>query len=322
MERVNRALGKTYGLFFKKKNNQPSLVSKIILYLLLLSISYVFLYPVLYMLVMSIETMDDMLNPAVEWIPSVVTLENYVEALAVMDLKTTLWPTVQVSLFPAILQTFTCMLTGYGIARFNFPGKKLIIGGTVLTFVIPFYATMVPTYLMYVNAGIVGTIWTMLLPAALGQGIFSAIFVLIFQSFFSQLPRSLDEAARVDGAGETRIFFGVAVPLSIPTILTTFMFSFVWYWNDTYRNSLFMTDPSNISEGGLTTLLIRLTNFEESYLRLAGLEVGDLKVNQFIQSEAVTMAGTMICIFPLLVVYFLLQRNFKESIEHTGITGE
>lgn len=292
------------------------------MYVLLSAIGYVFLYPVLTMLVMSFETMDDMLNPTVQWLPTVLTTENYREAIKVMELQKTLLPTLEATLLPALCQTASCMLMGYGMARFRFPGRRLLLACVLLTFIIPFYATMVPTYLLFMEYKLVGSVWTLVLPALGGQGIMSAVFVLIFRAFFCQLPRSLDEAARVDSAGEIRVFLGIGVPLSLPTIVTTFLFSFVWYWNDTYRNSLFMSDLSRGIDGALTTLLIRLNDFETSYLRLAGLEVGDLRVNQFIQSEAVTMAGTMICILPLLILYFLLQRSFTESIERSGITGE
>ena len=176
--------------------------------------------------------------------------------------------------------------------------------------------------MLYNELNLVGSLLTLVLPALFGQGFFSAIFVLIFHAFFTQIPRSLDESARVDSAGELKIFVWIGIPLSLPTIVTTFLFSFVWYWNDTYRNSLFMSDPSLGSAGGLSTILIQLNDFETSYLRLAGIEVGDLAVNQFIQSEVVTMAGTMICILPLIILYFLLQKNFKNTIERTGITGE
>ncbi len=298
------------------------IIQTVLMAVLLSAIGYVFLYPVLSMLVMSFETMDDMLNPTIQWIPSSLTLDNYREAFKVMELNKTLLTTIEVTLFPALCQTVSCMLMGYGLARFHFPGRRLLLAGVLMTFVIPFYATMVPTYMLFNQYKLVGSILTLLLPAVTGQGIFSAVFILIFNSFFSQLPKSLDEAARVDSAGEFKIFSQIGVPLSMPTIITTFIFSFVWYWNDTYRNSLFMSDPSKGAGSELTTMLIRLNDFETSYLRLAGIEVGDLKVNQFIQSEATTMAGTMICILPLLILYFLLQHNFTESIERSGITGE
>lgn len=292
------------------------------IYLLLAAIGYVFLYPLLSMLVMSFQTMDDLLNPGVQWVPTTVTLENYAEALAVIDLPTTLWKTIEVSLFPALCQTVACMLTGYGLARFRFPGRGLIMAGVLLTFIIPFYAVMVPMYMLFIDMGLLGSVHALTLPAVTGQGVFSAVFILIFRAFFAQLPPSLDEAARVDGASEMRIFLRIGVPLSFPTIVTTFLFSFVWYWNDTYRNSLFMSDMSMGIDGALNTILIRLSNFETAYLRWAGIAVGDLAANQFIQSEAVTMAGTMVCVLPLLVLYFLLQRHFTESIERSGITGE
>lgn len=291
-------------------------------YTLLAAIGYVFLYPLLTMLVMSFQTMDDLLNPGVQWVPTTITMENYDEAMAVINLPTTLWKTIEVSLFPALCQTIACMLTGYGLARFRFPGRGLIMGGVLLTFIIPFYAVMVPMYMLFIDMGLLGTIHTLTLPAITGQGFFSAVFILIFRAFFAQLPRSLDEAARVDGSGEVRIFLKIGVPLSFPTIVTTFLFSFVWYWNDTYRNSLFMSDTALGIDGALSTILIRLSDFETAYLRWAGITVGDLASNQFIQSEAVTMAGTMICVLPLLILYFLLQRHFTESIERSGITGE
>ena len=232
--------------------------------------------------------------------------------------------TLLVTVVPALCQTVSCALAGYAFARFRFKGRNILMACVLLTFIVPFPVLMVPTYTMYVDYGIIRTIWTMILPAITGQGLRAAIFILIYRATYEQIPFSLDEAARVDGASETRVFLTIGVPLGIPAMITSFLFSFVWYWNETYMTSLFMGNAATGSTKYVSTLVMELAKFEDSYM--AYLQKAGGWANQSgganIQNEAITMAGTMLVVAPLLIVYFCLQRYFTEAIDRSGITGE
>jgi len=303
---------------------QMGLLPKAVLYVMLISLCFVYVFPLLHMGVTSLESMTDLLDPSVRWLPHELTVENYKKALDVMGFSEHLVDTLLVTVIPALCQTLSCALAGYAFARFRFKGRNVLMACVLLTFIVPFPVLMVPTYTMYVDYGIIRTIWTMILPAITGQGLRAAIFVLIYRATYEQIPFSLDEAARVDGASETRVFLTIGVPLGLPAMITSFLFSFVWYWNETYTTSLFMGNAAMGSQTSVSTLVMELAKFEDSYL--AYLQKAGGWANQSgganIQNEAVTMAGTMLVIAPLLIVYFCLQRYFTEAIDRSGITGE
>lgn len=291
-------------------------------YILLISLGFVYLYPLLDMLATSFMTLSDLLDASVKWIPTQITFQNYIDSMDVMKVRETLGSTVTGALLPALAQMFVCALTGYGFARYHFPLKKLLLGLVLVTFIVPPYVLMVSNYVMFSDYGMIGTLKTLIYPALLGQGTKSAIFILIFMQFFRQTPLSLDEAARVDGASEARIFFGVAVPLAFPAFIISFIFSFVWYWNDTYFTALYLT--GNTAGGKVSTMLLELQNFDAIYKQhiqqTAGW--GAAQSGAAIANEAVKMASTVLTILPLLIIYFCLQKYFVEGIDRSGITGE
>ena len=164
--------------------------------------------------------------------------------------------------------------------------------------------------------GLLGNIATFALPAALGQGLRSTIFIMLFFAFFSMLPKELDEAAEIDGASKFGIFIRVAIPLSIPMFIVGFIFSFVWYWNETYLTALYMPN--------VKTLPMQLASFADSFRQLINgsqdSNAGAGYQNEL--NEAIYMAGTIISILPLLIFYFVLQRWFVEGIDKAGLTGQ
>ena len=295
------------------------LVQKILLYVMLISLCFVYVYPILHMGVTSLKSLTDLLDPSVQWLPHELSIENYEKALDIMGFKEHLLDTLLVTVVPSLAQTFSCALAGYAFARFRFKGRNLLMLCVLLTFIVPFPVLMVPTY------SILSSIWTMILPAITGQGLRAAIFILIYRATYEQIPFSLDEAARVDGASEARVFFTIGVPLGLPAMITSFLFSFVWYWNETYMTSLFMGNAAYGHTKSISTLVMELAQFEESYLAYLEKVGGWAAKNSGganIQNEAVTMAGTILTIAPLLIVYFCLQRYFTEAIDRSGITGE
>ena len=303
---------------------QMGLLPKTVLYVMLISLCFVYVYPILHMGITSVKSMTDLLDPSVKWLPHEITFSNYTQALDIMGFSTHLTDTLMVTVVPALCQTVSCALAGYAFARFRFKGRNILMACVLLTFIVPFPVLMVPTYTMYVDYGIIRTNWTMILPAITGQGLRAAIFILIYRATYEQIPFSLDEAARVDGASETRVVLTIGVPLGIPAMITSFLFSFVWYWNETYMTSLFMGNAASGSTKYVSTLVMELAKFEDSYM--AYLQKAGGWANQSgganIQNEAITMAGTMLVVAPLLIVYFCLQRYFTGAIDRSGITGE
>jgi len=291
---------------------ENSLVLKLVVYALLVGIGFVYMYPILFMLINAVMHLDDLINPAVIWLPTQIYFGNFQRALRVLDYFSTLQTSVLAAGVPAILQTIVCACAGYAFARFQFPLKRFWMILVVATFIIPVQVTLIPRYILLNNYGLIGSLNANFLPAALGQGFRSSIFVLIFYNFFKTYPRSLDEAAMMDGASKLRVFLRIALPISVPAIIVSVLFSFIWYWNETYQTSLFVGNAH-------MTMPIRLQSFVTEYERLFPATDGS-PVNRI--NESLRMAGTLLAISPLLVLYLCTQRQFVESVETTGITGE
>ena len=291
---------------------KKAVAGKLFLYIFLCVTGFVFLYPLLKMLSMSLMAPDDLVNPLVNWVPYGFETANFSKAVQVLGYGETLWTTIYVSVLPALLQTLVCALTGYGIARYRFKGKNILFGLILATFIIPSQITMIPQFLMYKNLGILYSLKAYLLPAVFGQGIRSAIFILIFVLFFQQVPVSLTEAAEIDGANQIEIFTKIAVPVAKPGFLISFLLSVVWYWNETYLGSLYF--GANIK-----TLPMKLENFVETFNKMVSASEAGAGATA---NEAVQMAGTFLIILPLLILFFCAQKQFIEGIEKTGITGE
>ncbi|WP_346728964.1 carbohydrate ABC transporter permease [Lederbergia citrea] len=293
-------------------HGNDGLLIKILIYGLLIGIGFVYLYPLIYMGVYSIKNLDDILNPLVNWIPTKFYLGNYTKANEVLNFFPVLMETLYVTVLPSLAQTALAAVVGYGLARFDFRGKNIIFVLVMATFIIPPQVTLIPRYIFFNELNLLGSLNAFMLPALTGQGINSAIFILIFYQFFRMMPKSLEEAAQIDGAGHLRIFFTIAIPMAVPAIIISFLFSFVWYWNETYLASIYFGNE-------LTTLPLQLQKFVATYQKMfpAGMELSGNQIN-----EGIKMAGTLLSILPLLVVYFITQRWFVEGVDRSGITGE
>jgi multiple sugar transport system permease protein len=274
------------------------------------------------MISVSFKNIDDLLDTSVIWIPRVFFPDNYETALKVLGLPSTLaewtsfntlYKTIVVVGVPSVVATISTCLIGYGFARFQFPLKKFWLVCIIIGFIVPSQIILLPQFVWFKNSlHILGTLWSYILPASTGQGINAAVFILIFYSFFSMIPKSLDESAYIDGANEFKVFWHIGVKLSFQPILIVFLFNFVWYWNDFYRAEYFLTGSE------WTTLPLLLSRFENTFSVMA--EAAEIQMVNL--NEPLILAGTILTVLPLLALYFLFQRYFTESIERTGITGE
>jgi multiple sugar transport system permease protein len=299
------------GLLFGNRAHRGWIFS-LALYALLIAIGFVYLQPLLFMFVTSIKSPGDLLNPMVQWVPTELFAGNYEKAYQVLNYPQSLLSSILISVIPSLLQTAIASIIGYGLARYSFRGKRLIFLLILATFIIPPQNTVIPQMLAYRDLGLLGNPLSLILPAVMGQGFRSAIFILIFYQSFISLPKVLEESARLDGASDLRIFLSVAVPSALPSYIVSFIFSVVWYWNETFLTVIFL-------EGGVTTLPMQLSRFTQAYENL--YPPGTVNIFDRL-NEAVKMSGTFLNILPLLVMYFVLQRWFVESVEMTGITGE
>ncbi len=290
-------------------NFSDGLIFKIIIIVLLVSFSYIYLYPILFMFVNSIKSLDDLLDSGVKWVPNKFYIDNYLKAWKVIGMPNSVFESVWYVLKVSIFATTTSALVGYGFATFNFPFKKILFALMLIAFILPPQVLMVALNGIYLRLGIVGTEYTMLLPAIFGQGLNQSIFILLFYQFFKQTPKVLLEQAEIDGASPFKVFTTIALPSATPSIIIVFLFSFVWYWNETFMTGLYTQT--------LPTIPLKISRFVASYETLFPPGTAGNELN-----EAIKLAGQMLGILPLLILYFVLQKHFTESIDRTGIAGE
>ncbi|MFH5882174.1 MAG: carbohydrate ABC transporter permease [Candidatus Izemoplasmataceae bacterium] len=297
--------------FFMGMKFTDGFIFKLGIYALLISLGYIYLYPMLYMVTNSFMTMSDIISVSVRWIPSRLNWENYQIVWREINYPRALRDAIILAGVPALSATFSSALIGYGFAKYDFPLKKLLMILMIMTFIIPPQITMMPTFRMYASYGLLGSIRAFVYPAILGQGFNGAIFILIFYSFFRMIPKSLEESAQLDGASPFKVFTKIALPLAVPAIIIVFLFSFVWYYNETYLTGLFLRGST------MSTLPLRVESFINNYTSIypEGSRARELM-------QAAKLAGNILALLPLLVLYFFTQRYFVESIDKTGITGE
>jgi multiple sugar transport system permease protein len=296
------------------------IVRMVMTYLLLLSLSFIFLYPLLFMVSQSFMLSSDISDATVQWIPKQLDFSNYSLAFENMRYWQGLRNSLIISIGASLMQMLSCALVGYGFARYRFPGYGIWLGLLVFTFLVPPQTMVVPLYIFYSNLNWTNTYWPFFLPALMGHGLRGALFVLIFIQFFRRLPAVLEEAARIDGAGPFRTYFTIMLPLARPALLVVFLFSVVWHWNDLFYPNIFLRSPEfyNLSQ--------LLSNFN-------GVRTAQMASMQQIMSASAVlggvsnfmnqiMAGVVITILPMLILYLVAQRHFIESVERTGIAGD
>lgn len=298
-------------------------------FLILFGLCFVILYPMLYMLSCAFRAQEDMHDPTVMWIPRHLTLEIIQQTMRVMDFWHTLRTTLFLNIGCSLVQVITCAVTGYGFARFEFKGKKLLFSIVLMMILVPHQIIAIPQYMEFryclgiqplieqsspelgKKFNLIDTPLTMYLPALTANGIRAGLMIFIFRQFFRGLPRELEDAAYLDGCGPFRTFIQVMAPNAASAFLTVFLFSVVWYWNDYYVSSTFFTNNSTIALmlKNLNTLL------SQELFNNATIEVSPRE--QIIWMEA----GCLLSVTPLLVMYIFLQKYFIEGIERSGLVG-
>lgn len=283
------------------------LLFRALLYLLLVDVAFIYLKPVIYMITTMVKDASDLLDPAVIWVPTSIYGGHLAEAVKMLDYAKSFGVSLSVSTLSAVIQVISCSIAGYAFARLDFPLKKFWFAALLFTFIMPAQVTILPSILLFKELGWINTFWPILVPTLFGHGLKGALFVLIFRQFFSTLPKEMEEAARIDGAGALRIFFRVMLPISRSAIVVVFLFSFVWAWNDAYFPSMYMFGASDVPLSvGLSKLNAQLA-----------MEAQEGGLRAFL--EPIKMGASFLIILPLLVLYAFTQRWFVEGVERTGL---
>ena len=308
-------------LQMRRKKKALSVVAMIARYIFLLLIGYVVLFQLFYMVSYAFRPDEQLYDPAVVWLPRTWTLENFGSAFLALEYGKSLMTTVTYLMVSAVLEIISCALVAYGLARFKFPEQKLIFALVLLTILVPPQMLSVASYVQFSRLDFLGiiklinwitgesfrikaidTVWSFWLPSIFGVGIRSGLFIFIYRQFFTSLPRELEEAAWIDGAGSVRTFTSIIIPSSGSAVLTVSIFSILWHWNDYYQSSMYIENGKT-----LNLALDRMTS---------ALKELDQKNTPNLQ-----MSACFLVILPVLILYMIAQRWFIRSIERSGIVG-
>ncbi len=297
------------------------LVLRVFLYLLILGLAFVFLYPFLYMVSNSLMSNADLSSSSVKWLPTQIKFENYAVAIDLMNP----WPYVKNSLFVTVVASLghiiSCSFIAYGFARFNFPGKNILFACVILAFIVPIQTLIIPLYLTFSRLQWLDTYIPLLLPTFFGFGLKGALFIFIFRQFFLTLPKDLESAAKIDGCGFLMTFWRIVFPLAQSTLIVVLVLSVVWHWNDFYEPGLYISRPElGFLPPKLNSIIAAASatpDEQQELLRNLGLADGEDVLN-----NAVVMAGALFISAPVLVFFGFAQRKFMQGIERSGITGE
>lgn len=327
MDRLKHHYSETKELIGKKKpgmkkflfgmKNNDGFIYKLCVYFILIVFSFVFLYPLIYMISISLMSNIDLVDNTVQWIPSKLYTFNYKMTWKALNLPNSYFTTALLAGLSMLCVAVSSGVIGYGLARFDFRGKKLVLVLMLFTFIVPKTLFFIPRFQIYSALGLKGNLGAILIPALTGQGEQAALFILIFYQFFKMIPKSLEEAAFIDGAGPFKTFIKIAVPMAGPALIIVCLYSFSLYWNETFSTSLYL-------DGKIKTVPMLLGNLQNNFGQVISQSVkGDASVNPNLNfTEAKIFAGTILSIIPLAALYLFIQRWFVESIDKTGITGE
>ena len=285
----------------------PELLISIARILFLGIVGYIVLYPLLYMFVSSIKDMDALLDMEHIWVPISFSFNAFAEINELLGFGNALKQTLLVQVLSAAIEVFVCSFIAYGFARFKFKGKPIFTFLLILSLLIPIQMYTLSMSINFRNLHIFNTPFVYWLPSLFGVGIRSGMMIFIYQQFFIGLPKELEDAAYIDGAGPVKTYFSIALPSSSVVITTVAVLSFVWHWNEYHLATLsFLSDDAPLS---------MTMNFLEVYLKQIGIYKGWPEY-----STLVSAACLMFIVIPL-VLYMIFQRKFVRSIDRVGITG-
>lgn len=250
--------------------------------------------PFLWMLSTSLKESSLVFTFPPQWIPKPLVWENYSNAWNAIPFGRFYLNSIVVGVAVTAGQVFTSALSAYAFARLTFPGRDKLFFGYLATMMIPGSVTMIPTFILLKMMGLIDTYTALILP-----GMFSAMGTFLLRQFFMSLPKDLEEAAKIDGCTLFGIFWRIIVPLSKPALATLTTFTFMGSWN----NFMWPLIVTNSME--LKTLPIGLASFQDQYTT----------------DWTLLMAGSIIALIPVLVVFIFNQRYFVEGIQLGAIKG-
>lgn len=283
-----------------------------ICYAMLIAMSFVFIYPFIYMLSTSVKSYQDLIDASVYLIPRSFSWSNYPTAWETINYFESFKNSIVMVLICTVAHVFVCSAVGYGFARFAFPLKGFMFFIVILSILVPAQVIISPQYFVYAQVGWTRSVLPMILPCFFGYGLRGGLFIFLYRQYYLRFPKSLEEAARIDGCGPFRAYIQVAFPTAASTTLISIVLSVVWHWNDYFEPAIYLKNSSQY---------ILPQRLPELYAMISSMQEGasDAASMMFRFHEGVVMAGTVMVVAPLLIMYLILQKRFVEGVERSGL---
>jgi multiple sugar transport system permease protein len=276
---------------------QKDLIKKILLHVVLITASFGFIFPFLWMLFTALKTPQELLQGTESFFPKDPQWQNFITAVQsipfLLYLKNSL--IIVVTVMTGTL--FSATTAAYAFAKLSWKGRDQWFLIMLATMMIPIQVILIPTYIMYAQIGWLGTRLPLIVPAFFGGG--AAFYIFLLRQFFKGIPKELSESAIIDGANHFQIFIKIMLPLCKPAIITVALFTFMGVWNDYFGPLIFLSNPDH------WTLALGLRAFQL----------------QFGGRFDLMMAAAILIMLPTLVLFFFTQKSFIEGITFTGIKG-
>jgi multiple sugar transport system permease protein len=216
-------------------------VKKVLTHVVLLLASCFFIIPFVWLLSTSLKPPTQIFTWPPEWIPKPFTWSNYIDAVAYIPFFTYLKNTVVITVLSTVGAMLSCPLVAYSFAKLRWKGRNVLFAITIAVMMIPTQVTMIPLFIMFEKFGWVGTPLPLIVPAFFGI----PLFIFLLRQFFLGLPGELLDSARIDGAGEFRIYWQIMLPLAKPAVLAVGLFQFMNSWTDFIGPLLYLTEPQS-----------------------------------------------------------------------------
>jgi multiple sugar transport system permease protein len=280
----------------KRRTRMYNPVTSVIKHILLIATGFLMIYPLLWMLVSSFRPTDEIFRDT-SLIPKGITLANYTYGWSALNqpFGHYLINSGIVVLGCIIGNVLSCSLAAYAFARLKFTGRTIMFAIMLLTIMIPYHVVLVPQYILFQQFGWVNTFLPLIVPKLLGT---DAFFVFLMVQFIRGLPKELDEAARIDGCGHFNTFLRIILPLMVPAVATTAIFTFIWMWNDFLSSLIYLIDPS------MYTVPLALRAFLDS--------TGS-------SNWGAMFAMSIVSLIPVFLAFLFGQRFLIRGIATTGI---
>ena len=278
----------------RKQARAKRTISLTLSYVALALVTFLMIFPLIIVVIVSFTPNAVTQTWPPKIIPSAWTLDNYTSLFQRLPIGRELLNTIVFAGAVTIISVFFASLAAYGLSRVDFKGRGILLAVLIATMMIPAMALLIPVYKLLGSMGLVNSYLGIIIPRMADVG---GIFLL--RQFFISIPKDLDNAARIDGAGEFRIFAQIILPNAVPAILTVGMFNFMGNWNDLLWPLIMTSKPETRT---ITAGLAMLTGHGSS-----------------VTPYGVVMAGALISALPLLIVFFFVQKRFVEGIAMTGM---